>query len=80
MLRNHTVKLENGTVVNAWLMHMACMLGNPGGPQWPTDGVHPLCDRTSDSQPLYEDDWVSRRCWSTRVRSSVAHHLWSTQF
>lgn len=64
MLLNHTVKLENGSTVNAWEMHIACMLGNPSlglDPEapLPTDGVHPLCDRTSDSQQLYEDDWVA---------------------
>ena len=31
------------------------MLGNPTN----ITGVSPLCDRTSDSQPLYEDDWVA---------------------
>eukprot|EP01045_Picozoa_sp_COSAG04_P032345 COSAG04_NODE_6306_length_1359_cov_1.864286_1_plen_53_part_10 len=34
---------------------LQCMLGNPTN----ISGVSPLCDRTSDSQPLYEDDWVA---------------------
>eukprot|EP00730_Choanoeca_flexa_P002915 TRINITY_DN11228_c0_g1_i11.p1 TRINITY_DN11228_c0_g1~~TRINITY_DN11228_c0_g1_i11.p1 ORF type:complete len:471 (+),score=73.33 TRINITY_DN11228_c0_g1_i11:2-1414(+) len=48
MLRNHTVALENGTLVSAWDAHHGCM-----------KNILEVCDATSFPDTLYEDDWTA---------------------